>query len=329
MQVLNSTGLVDPTSCPSREFGAGCQVSCIRGFVPKNVTFQCDVTSSNTGVWFGDITCTPFNCGPISNFQFDSRATVVGSRNCTGTALSFNPVTRQCTANTLFSATSPPHRALRCQSLGGFFTEDRVVECAPDGWILAASSQASHSGRTIASFCRRNCGAFVPINGQHFASCLGDTGAGATCSPQCTTNANVSASFTCSAAGLWVESTSTASLCVRPPTDAPTQPVFASSGSESSNVGADVVVVVIPIVAIIILVLVLLYYFGYLRCLGLAWDAKRPGSKGTVKKRTTFNEAYIVPKQSAQDRDAIYGSVVSNFPQATTSNAPSAAAMEI
>jgi len=87
-------------------------------------------------------------------------------------------------------------------------------------------------------------------------------------------------------------------------------------------------------------VLVVLYFFGYLRCVGLAYDMKRPGTKGTVKKGafrasitpkvTTMNPAFDTGAIAVHD-DNIYGSVATNFPtaaRATTSEAtqPAAAA---
>lgn len=324
MQVLNVSGLIDPISCSTRTFGDGCNASCTRGFVPKNVSFRCDVTSSNTGVWFGDISCAPFDCGEISSFPFDSRASIVQNRNCSGTNLAFDPIASQCSDRTLFNASNTPHRSLRCQSLGGHFTEDRIVECTPEGWQLAPSSQTSHIGRNIFSFCRRDCGPEVSVNGPQFEPCVGDTGEGATCSPRCTTFPNVVSSFTCSSIGVWEETTSTAAACaVLPTTRSPTQPLVSAAASESSNVAADIAVVIVPIIAVIILIIVVLYFFGYLRCLGLAVDTKRPGSKGTVKKgldsggasRTTFNEAYS-PSATGIEDEKIYGSVAANFPQA-------------
>ena len=113
MTQLNASGLVDPVACGATAYGSECNASCTLGHVPKDVPFRCDVTSGNVGVWFGDIECERFDCGEVAAFPFDPKATVVLSLNCTGANLSWDPRTQQCSDDTVWHPTSPPHRALR------------------------------------------------------------------------------------------------------------------------------------------------------------------------------------------------------------------------
>jgi hypothetical protein len=73
------------------------------------------------------------------------------------------------------------------------------------------------------------------------------------------------------------------------------------------------------------------YYFGFLRCLGLAWDTKRPGTKGTFKKTLkggsgmTMNLAFERPPENAVE--PIYGSASANFAPSTQRTNSSALAI--
>mmetsp|Transcript_4047 Transcript_4047/g.10173 ORF Transcript_4047/g.10173 Transcript_4047/m.10173 type:complete len:663 (+) Transcript_4047:260-2248(+) len=227
MQALNRSGLVEPVSCSATAFSSECSVSCIRGYSPRNVPFRCDVTGSNRGVWFGEIFCERVDCGRLSSFPFDPRATLVESRSCAAGA-EFDPALGVCSNTTIFDAAAPPRRALRCLSSGGYFVEDRTVECTADGWALAPSAVPAHAGLNISSFCRLGCGSTVPTNGANFEQCSGDLGVGATCSPRCVGVPSVTATFSCSSSGEWVETTSTA--VDRGSADAATHPAGGGRG---------------------------------------------------------------------------------------------------
>ena len=257
MRVLNASGLVAPVNCGSNPvYGDRCNVSCMRGYAPQNAPFVCDTTSANAGVWFGDIDCAPVDCGEIVTATFDPHASVVENPSCAGTNLSWDPIALRCSSDNRWDAVAPAHRALRCHSTAGFFSEDKVIECSPDGWALSSSAGGSSAG-SITAFCRRDCGAVVSINGEQFEPCVGDTGAGALCSPRCNSHPNVNSTFVCSSSGQWIESTSTADGCTPLPTPPPpTAPALAASSG--SNVGADVAVIVIPIIVVIILIIVLM-----------------------------------------------------------------------
>ena len=61
-----------------------------------------------------------------------------------------------------------------------------------------------------------------------------------------------------------------------------------------------------------------------LKCLGLAWDTPRPGTKGTVKKASaggsalTMNLAFSKPP--TDDVEPVYGRAQANFAPATQSS---------
>lgn len=283
--MANELALLGPAvnrsvSCANgTRYGDVCNVSCTRGFVPQDVQFRCDATTYNTGIWYGDIECAPFDCGPIETASYDSRAIVVENQACVGTNLSWDPVSLRCTDDNRWHASAPARRGLRCTSVNGILSEDRVATCDVSGWALQPDGNKPVD---MANFCRLDCGSAAAAD---FQQCTEDTGVGATCTAACVTTEGVFATFACQMAGgraMWVQ-TSLSGECLPGRSSA-----AATGGSSSLSTGVQVVVIIVPIVIIIALVIVLLYFFGYLKCIGLAWNEKRPGGSPSKKQITVM-----------------------------------------
>eukprot|EP00041_Stephanoeca_diplocostata_P030953 m.949637 g.949637 ORF g.949637 m.949637 type:complete len:973 (-) comp23856_c0_seq1:77-2995(-) len=315
-----------PSSPP--RFQDTCNISCVYGYVPKDVPFKCDATAANSGLWVGDIQCSRYDCGSAS-VGSDPRATVVSSTCVDGGE--YDPSLRNCSNDTRWDAATPAQRVLRCDGMNDgvpLFTEDREVTCTPFGWTLEPESAIAVDDEfSFAHFCRADCGSVV---GQYFEECTGDTGYGSSCTAQCESFPQYTANFTCTVNGTWQESdTDVAQFCVATSTTTSstttatfttrtfTTIIIPEAEVSSQSAGEKATMILIPIIIVLIIIIVLLYYYGYLACLGLVVGKKRPGAqkrpRGGLGKGTVNNPAYSAPTSTATSGPAVYAVGITNM----------------
>jgi hypothetical protein len=185
----------------------------------------------------------------------------------------------ECVSTAIYDPIKPAQIQARCTN--GNIVETYTLKCQDPSWAVTSvnSGPLKDSDRPLfpwqltgGRFCRQDCGDYLGFSVDRDENDCEGTGEGDTCRGICKIDDRESVMLVCDhETQTWIPfNTTERNRCEDLfSTTSTTTTTAIASASGSLSPGAQAAVIVVPLFIILTIVMIVLYYFGFLKCLGL------------------------------------------------------------